>query len=175
MTESADARNGHQVGRPDIADLDRLKGGDTGAGQRRGLGRVDAGWHSGRVGGLGQEVLGIASVHRIAGVPLLQAQRLPAGLAMLTGSAGIAEPGKGDPVADRDAGHAVTRRMDDADSLVAGNERQARLDGPVAMRGMNIGVAEPGCLHPHGRSSMVKGCPNWWTTAARITISLALN
>jgi hypothetical protein len=61
----------------------------------------------------------------------------------------MAEPGNCDPIANRDAGYAVTRRIYGADSLVAGNKGRGWLDRPVAMRGMNVGVAQPGRFHPH--------------------------
>jgi hypothetical protein len=39
--------------------------------------------------------------------------------------------------------------MDGADALVAGDERRLRLDRPVAVRGVDVGVAQPGSLHLH--------------------------
>ncbi len=37
---------------------------------------------------------------------------------------------------------------DDADAFVPGDERRSRLDRPVAVGGMDVGVAEPGRLEP---------------------------
>ena len=67
--------------------------------------------------------------------------------AVLADAAGIAQPGHRDAFADGDLGHAGTELDDDADALMAGDERRRRLDGPVAMRGMDVGVAQPGRLH----------------------------
>ena len=36
--------------------------------------------------------------------------------------------------------------LDDAHALVPGDERQRRLDRPLAARGVDVGVAETGCL-----------------------------
>ena len=40
-------------------------------------------------------------------------------------------------------------RCDDADPFVAGHERRSRLDRPVAVGGVDVGVAQPGRLDPH--------------------------
>jgi hypothetical protein len=52
------------------------------------------------------------------------------------------QPRDGHPLAHASLGHAVTDQLDPADTLVPGNERRDRLDRPVAMRGMDVGVAQ---------------------------------
>ena len=85
--------------RPD--DLDGLVGGDAGAGQRRRVERVDAVGDGHDVGGVGDRVLGERRRRRRTRCCAALAQRLPAGDAVVAGAAGPAEPGNGDPVADR--------------------------------------------------------------------------
>jgi hypothetical protein len=64
-------------------------------------------------------------------------------------SAGEAEPRDGDPVADADLLAGVgPERLDDPHALVARDQRQRGLDRPVAVRGMDVGVAEAAGLDP---------------------------
>jgi hypothetical protein len=51
------------------------------------------------------------------------------------------EPGNPDPVAFLHDCHARSDGSDQSDGLMARNEREIGLYGPVAMRGMEIGVA----------------------------------
>jgi hypothetical protein len=64
-------------------------------------------------------------------------------------SAGETEPRDGDPVAHADllAG-AGSERLDDPHALVARDQRQGGLDRPVAVRGVDVGVAEAAGLDP---------------------------
>ena len=48
----------------------------------------------------------------------------------------------GDAVADRHLRHALADRLHDPDTFVPGRERQLRLDRPVAVRRVDVGVAE---------------------------------
>src|SRR6266540_4183649 len=93
-------------------------------------------------------VLRVAAVQEVAGVELLLAQRLPAGVAVLAGAAGVTEPRQGDPVAGGYLGHPGTEALHDPDPLVAGDEGQVWLDRPVAVRGVDVGVAQAGGLDP---------------------------
>ena len=148
MAEAADPEDGDQVGRTCARDLDRLVGGDARAGQGRGVERVDAVRHADDEVRRCLDELGEAAVDRVAGVPLLGAERLPAGDAVIAAAAGIAEPGHGDAVAERDLRDAGAELLDDADALVAGYEGRRRLDRPVAVRRVDVGVAETGRLDP---------------------------
>jgi hypothetical protein len=91
---------------------------------------------------------------------LLVAQSLPAIHAVVAASARVAEPGHRDAVTDGDLVSAVTdgvlaRRElgDDADPLVAGDERRRGLGRPVAVRGVDVGVAQAACLDLHAHLS----------------------
>jgi hypothetical protein len=88
-------------------------------------------------------VFGVPAVERVAGVELCLAERLAARVAVPAVSAGETEPRDGDPVALTDllAG-AGPERLDDPDALVARDQRQVGLDRPVAVRGVDVGVAE---------------------------------
>ena len=68
---------------------------------------------------------------------------------MVAGAAGIAQPGHGDAIAERHLGNARAQLDDLPDALVPGDEGRRGLDRPVAVGGMDIGVAEPGSLDPH--------------------------
>jgi hypothetical protein len=106
MAETADAEDGDQVGRPRARDLHGLVGRHARAGQRRSVEWVDAVRDGDDVLRVRVDVLGEPAVHRITGVLLRGAERLPAAHAVVTGAARISEPRNGDAVADRQLGHA---------------------------------------------------------------------
>src|SRR6266545_2744322 len=108
VTQPADAEHRDERGRAGAGDLDRLVRGDAGAGQRSGVERVDPLGNLGDVLGRRLRVLRVAAVQEVAGVELLLAQRLPAGVAVLAGAAGVTEPRQGDPVAGGYLGHPGT-------------------------------------------------------------------
>jgi hypothetical protein len=74
--------------------------------------------------------------------------------------------------------------MHDSDALVAGHERRRGLYRPVTVRGVSVGVAQPGRLHPDhdlawaglgiGRSSITSGAPSVCITAAFILLCFVL-
>lgn len=53
------------------------------------------------------------------------------------------EPGYANPIAFLDHSHSGADSGNQADALMSGYERQRRFDGPVSVRGMKIGVANP--------------------------------
>lgn len=67
-------------------------------------------------------VLGETAVDPVAGVHLRLAERLPAVDAELAATASRSEPRHSDAIADFDVVDGVTKRVDDADALVVGNE-----------------------------------------------------
>ena len=149
MPETPDAEHGDEVRRARSCDLDRLIGRHAGAAQRRRIERVDALGHRDHVAGVGRGVLAEGSVERVAHVLLLEAQRLAAGDAVVAGATGVAEPWHRHALAERHLGDAGAELAHDADALVAGNEGRCGLDRPVAVGGVDVGVAEPRCLHLH--------------------------
>src|SRR5262249_182336 len=56
----------------------------------------------------------------------------------------VAEPRQRHPVAFRHREVALADRGDDADTFVARDERDLRLDGPLAACRVDVGVAQPG-------------------------------
>ena len=142
VAEAADAEHRGEIARAGARDLDRLVGRDARAGQRRGVEGVDAGGDLDDVARVGGRVLAERAVERVAHVLLLEAERLPARHAVVAGAAGVAEPRHRDAVAERDLGDAGAELDDDADALVAGDERRRRLDRPVAVGGVDVGVAQ---------------------------------
>ena len=86
------------------------------------------------------------AVDAVAAVLLALAQRLPAGAAVLAASARGPQPGVTHLVAELEVGDAIAEGDDGAVALVARDERRLRLDGPIPLGGMQIGVADPGGL-----------------------------
>ncbi|MGY4623547.1 hypothetical protein ACVWY3_001303 [Bradyrhizobium sp. USDA 4486] len=119
-----------------------LVGGDAGAQDRRDGGEIDRHRQLGGEGDRGDDIFGEAAVHAVAGVVLVLAQRLPAGLAIFASHARIVQPGDTDGIADPQTLHAGPERGDDAGSLMAGNEGRHRLHRPVAVGGVQVGVAD---------------------------------
>jgi hypothetical protein len=61
----------------------------------------------------------------------------------------VPEPGEGDTLADRDRQVSFSGGLDDADSLVTGDQEVLGLDRPLAARGVDVGVAQPAGLDAH--------------------------
>ena len=92
------------------------------------------------------DVLGEGAVHGVAGVLLALTERLPAADAVAAAAASTPEPRNGDPVADRPGGDRGADPLDVPDAFVPGDEGRCRLDRPVALRGVDVRVAEPAGL-----------------------------
>ena len=148
MAETTDAEDGDEIGRPRSRDFHGLVCRHAGTGERCGIDRVDAIGDLDDISPVRLDVVGERAVERVAHVLLLQTERLPAAHAVFAGSAGIAEPGDRDAVADDNLRHAGSDLLDDPHAFVSGRERRCRLDGPVAVRGMDVRVAEAGGLDP---------------------------
>src|SRR6185312_10631295 len=89
-----------------------------------------------------QHVLAEGAVNTVSAVLLGFAERLPAGAAVFAVAAGRPEPGVADAVADGDVGDAFAEGHHLAHAFVAGNERRSRLDGPVTLGRVEVGVAD---------------------------------
>ena len=149
MSEPADTEDRDAVGGTRARDLDGLVGGHSGAGERRGVGRIDSVGDAHDVAGVADRVLGEAAVDRVAHVLLRFAERLAPAIAISAVATGIAEPRQRDAHTDLDSvAVARTDALDDPDPLVAWDERRRRLDRPVALGGMDVGVAQPTGLDP---------------------------
>jgi len=98
-----------------------------------------------------QHVLAEGAIDAVAGVLLLLAQRLPAGAAELALAAGRPEPGAANQVAELEALDALAEGDDFTDALMSGDERRVRLDRPVSLDGVQVGVTDTAAdeLHEH--------------------------
>jgi hypothetical protein len=143
VAQSADSEHGDQIGRPDIGHLYRFVGRHAGAGERGSVERVDAVGHWHHILRRSQHVLGIAAVSAVTGVLLMRAQRLPSAHAVLAFAASPAEPWDRHPASGSRVRDTFAEGDNDAHTFVAGHERQAGLHRPVAMGGVDVGVAEP--------------------------------
>ena len=146
MAESADAGYRHPLARTGVGDFESLVDRDTGTEDGRDFQRIDVVGDPRRVGGVDQHVAAEASVDAVAAVLLALAQRLPAGTAVLAAAACRPQPRVANLVAELQIGDTRAERNDGAVTLVAGDEWRLRLDGPITMRGMQIGVAHAGGL-----------------------------
>ena len=92
--------------------------------QQRGNGNIVAGFTERKaIAGIRDEMRGKAAVARVAGKARAVAEVFPAAPAIGTFTAGIAEPGNADPLANPKRGHTGPKRVDPADHLMAGHDR----------------------------------------------------
>jgi hypothetical protein len=94
------------------------------------------------VAGIGQHVLGVAALHGVARVLLRFAQGFPAAQAVGAAAAGRVQPGNAHPVAFFHLPDTGPHGYHPAHAFVARDERQGRLYGPVAVHGVQVGVAD---------------------------------
>ena len=149
VSEPTHSEHGDDVRGTDLGDLHGLVGGDAGTRQRCGVKGIDALGNAHDVLRRGDGVVGVGAVASVAGVALVRAERLPAGDAELALAARPTEPRDGDTCPDRQAGHAGSEGLDDAHALVPWHERDRRLHRPVAVGGVDVGVAQTGGLDAH--------------------------
>src|SRR5665811_750304 len=157
VAEAAYAGDDHPLAGPGLRHLQSLVDGDARAEDRGDLYQVRAVRNDRGELGIDQHVLAEGTVHAVAGVLLLLAQGLPAGVAVLAVAAGGEEPGVAHQLAHGEVGDALTQRDDLADAFVAGDERRVWLDRPVALDGVQVRVTDAAgdelhqCLSGAGR------------------------
>ena len=149
VAESADAGDRPPTVRPGVGHLEALVDSDAGAQDGRYFQRVDGVRDSWGVGGVDHHVAAEAAVDAVAAVLLALTQRLPAGAAVFAAAARRPQPRVADLVTDLEVVHTGTECDDGAVTLVAGDERGLRLDRPIAVCGMQIGVAHAGGFQLH--------------------------
>jgi hypothetical protein len=142
MAEPADSRNDDPVAGPGIGGLEPLVDRNPGAQDRRDLDERNVLGQMSYIVRIRHDIFGEASVHRIAGVLLLLAQRLPSPQAVFAVTAGGIEPGDADAVAFPDVRDAGAHGGDMTDAFVTRDERRLGLHRPIAVRGMQVGVAD---------------------------------
>src|SRR6185295_16120460 len=126
----------------DLGDLDRLVGGHTGARQGCSVQRIDAVWNHHHVLRSCDHHLAVGAVAAVAGVDLMGAQGLPALDAPFALTACPPEPRNCDSLAQLRAGDARPVPDNDADAFVTRHEGNRRLDRPITVGGVDVGVAE---------------------------------
>jgi hypothetical protein len=149
VTEAADPEHANRLVGHNVSDLERFIRRQAGAAERGGLHGTDAIRHRNHILRTGDCILRERSIDRIATVLLLLAESLATVDAVSTLAAGVTEPGDRDALADSSVSDLGTEFLDDADTFMAGNERQCRLHRPVAVSGVNVGVTETAGLHPN--------------------------
>ena len=167
MAQAADAEHSDQLGRLDLGDLEGFVGGHARAAQGRGIDRGNAVRYGDDVGGAGDCVLRERSVDRVAAVVLLLAQRLATVDAESTLAASGSEPGDRDALADGSVRHARAEPLDDADPLVARDERQRGFTGHSPR------AAWMSVWHKPHASRRISTCPTPGSGVSRSTISSA--
>jgi len=149
MPQTADAEDRDRLGGSDPGDLDRLVGRHTRARQGGGVPGGDALWYRRSERRGDDSVLGECAVDGVARVLLLLTQRLPPAVAVAALTARVTEPRDRDPVTDRTGAYTRAELLDITDTFVSRNEWRCRLDRPVAVRGVDIGVTQPAALDPY--------------------------
>src|SRR5262249_9159316 len=92
--------------------------------------------------GIREDVLCKSAIDRVARILLRVAQRLPTGETVAAMSAGRMQPWHADAIAFLDSAHAGTNRRDAADAFMSGYEGRRGLDRPVAIRRVQVCVAD---------------------------------
>ncbi|MPN14723.1 hypothetical protein SDC9_162050 [bioreactor metagenome] len=144
MPQAANAGNDHPIAGLAVEHFEALVYRHAGAQHRGCRGEFEGIGQFADIGRIGQHVLGVSTVHRVTCHLLAIAQSLPTGDAMLAMAAGRVQPRHADAVAFLDPGNARSHLGDIANAFMAGDERQRRLDRPVAIGGVQIGMANAG-------------------------------
>ena len=145
MAKTADARNHHGLSGPGVGFLQPLVDGDPSAKHWRGGGKFHRVRQVADIVRIGKHVVRETAIHAIAGILLFGAERFPAAHAVATMAAGGIKPRDADAVAFLDAFDVAPDLGDGADTFMAGDEGRAWLHRPVALRRVQIGVANATC------------------------------
>jgi hypothetical protein len=149
MAESADAGYHHRVAGLGLGFLEPFVHRHAGAQDRRRRRELEPVRQMADKIGICQHVFGEPAVDRIPGVHLLGAQGLPGGHAVAATAAGAVQPGYPDPVAFVHALRVPSDRRHMTHALVPRDERQCRLDRPVAIGRVQIRMADAARLDLH--------------------------
>jgi len=98
---------------------------------------------------VGEGVFRVRSVHGVTGVLLARAERFPTADAVLAVTARGVKPGNAHPITLFYRGDALPQVRHVTHPLVAGYKGQLGLDRPVAVGGMNVGMADATCHDLH--------------------------
>src|SRR5277367_1081258 len=144
VAQAAYSRDHHPFTGPRLCHFQTFVSGDSCAEDGRGI-------HEGNILGKPSQVIRLAqcilrktSVHRISGVLLLEAKCFPSGETVITMPARAEQPRGSDSVAFLQVSDPWPKRYNDPCSFMARNKWRGRLDWPVAVRGMQVGVTYSG-------------------------------
>ena len=144
VAEAADPRDHHPFARPHLRLPETLVDGHSGAQDRSRRTPFEIVRQATDIGWIGQRIFREAAVHGVAAVQLGAAQRLPPGPAVRAVPAGRMQPRNADPIALLDAADGTADRDHRSHAFVARDEGRFWLDGPIAVRGVEVRVADPG-------------------------------
>ena len=147
VAQPADALDGDERAGAGVDLQQRAVGGQAGAQQRGRLERAEPVGDADQPAGPGEGVLRVPAVDRGARPRLVGAvdEVAPAAeVALVVLAAQVADA---DPLADVPGGHAGADGVDDADDLVAGDDRLGRV-GAQPLDGDDVGVADAAALDP---------------------------
>ena len=156
VSQAADPGNRHPLTGSGVGDLESLVDRDSGAQNRCDFQRVGAVGDPGREVGIDQHVGPEAAVDGVSAQFLMLAQRFPAGAAVFAPPAGRPQERVAHLVSHREVDNPLTESDNGAVALVTGDERRRRLEWPIPMRGMQIGVAHPRRLHLDQRLTVTR-------------------
>jgi hypothetical protein len=148
MRRRAEAVDAEPLGR--AGEAQRAVADEAGAEQRRCSDVVQSRRQRKAIARIGDRVLGIAAVDRIAGETRALAEILAPGAAIGARAAGEAEPGHADAHPRLQAAHTLAERLNVADDLMPGNQRQLGFR-QLAVDDVEIGAADAasGDAQPH--------------------------
>ncbi len=150
MTQATYALDRHQRVGFGVQFLQCVVGGDAGAQQRRGIHRRQAVGNTNQPGRAGIDHLGVAAIRGGARPRLVFAVDEVAATAPDTYAAVAAQKTKANAVTDAPSAHLFSQGVDDADDLMPGYHRLARV-GAQTLNGEDIAVAHAATVHakPH--------------------------
>src|SRR5437764_567167 len=122
MSQSPNPEDSNQVRGPSTTHLHSFIGRNPSAGKRRSFKRIDPVGYFTDVLCEGFGILGIATIHGVAGIELLFAQRLPPRNTIFTCPTGKAEPGDSHTISLLYFGHFWPNPCDPSNTFMAGNQ-----------------------------------------------------
>jgi hypothetical protein len=142
VAESPDAGNDDRVAGLGLGLLQRFVDGHAGAEDWSGRLEVQAFRQVAYIVWISERVFREAAIDRISRVLLRIAQGFPGGEAMPAMTAGRVQPGHTDAIAFLHRGYARAHGGDGPDAFMTRNEGRLGLDRPVAIRGMQVRMAD---------------------------------
>ncbi len=142
MPQTTAAGDGKPLAGLRLGLLDAFVGGNSGTDQRSRFHRGQPLGDVGYIVRVGEDVLGEAAILGIASESCIRAYGLPSSEAILAVAAGRVEPGHAHTVAFFYDGDAGAHRSDNPDRLMAWNEGWGGLERPIAVRRMDVCMAD---------------------------------